>query len=91
MNKEKCKEKVSSGSFLGSRYQCSRKPVKDGYCKQHHPETVKARREKSDRKWKEDSYRISRRDAFWFVQGATEEDLKLLSEAINKKLTCILN
>jgi len=82
MNKERCKERVFSG---WNNYQCSRKPVKDGYCKQHHPDTIKARKEKSEQKYKEYSYNNSRRSAFWFVHDATEEDLKFLSEAINKR------
>lgn len=42
---ERCKQKVwPSGQFTSHR--CSRKSVKDGYCNQHHPDTVKARDEK---------------------------------------------
>lgn len=40
----------------GSIHQCARKAVKDGVCKQHHPEAVAARAKKSqdayDAKWK---------------------------------------
>jgi len=32
-------------------HQCSRKPWKDGYCKQHHPDTVKYREAKRTAKW----------------------------------------
>jgi hypothetical protein len=32
-------------------YQCSRKAWKDGYCKQHHPEEVKIKREKRQEAW----------------------------------------
>lgn len=28
-------------------HQCSRKPVKDGFCRQHHPDAVKIREEQS--------------------------------------------
>jgi hypothetical protein len=31
--------------------QCSRKPWRDGYCKQHHPDTVKARNEASQARY----------------------------------------
>jgi hypothetical protein len=45
----RCKKRVfpsgTYGAFNG--YQCHNKPWKDGYCKVHHPETVKARQEKS--------------------------------------------
>jgi len=81
-NKENCKQRIFSG---WNNYQCSRKAVKDGYCKQHHPDTVKALREKSCRKFEEDSYHRSKRGAFCFVHDARKEDLKLLSEAINKR------
>jgi len=47
---EKCKENVMHGFHL---YSCSRKPWKDGFCKQHHPETVKARDEERTRKYNE--------------------------------------
>ena len=49
---ERCKEHVwTNGGFHG--HQCSRKAVKDGYCKIHHPDSVKARREKSAQRYKE--------------------------------------
>lgn len=42
---EQCKEIVGRGSGIkGSVGQCSRPAVKDGYCKQHHPDAVAARR-----------------------------------------------
>lgn len=45
---ERCQKLVNApGSF--NAFQCWRKPVRDGYCKQHHPDVEKARREKSDR------------------------------------------
>jgi len=34
--------------------QCSRKASKDGYCKQHHPDSVQARRDKRAAKWARD-------------------------------------
>lgn len=50
--RERCKEQVwQNGCFRTSR--CSRYAVKDGYCKQHHPDSVKARREESERKHQE--------------------------------------
>ncbi len=51
--KEKCKEKIFRGAGHGSS-QCSRNAVKDGYCKQHHPDNVKARREANEAKWKKE-------------------------------------
>ena len=45
MTSDKCKETVfrQGGSFGGNR--CSRKAVKDGFCKQHHPDAVAKRRD----------------------------------------------
>ena len=34
-------------------YRCSRKPWKDGYCKQHHPDNVKKRQEESRARYEE--------------------------------------
>jgi len=50
---DKCKTKVYGRglTFRGSR--CSKPIWKDGYCKTHHPETVKKRPEDSDRKYQE--------------------------------------
>jgi hypothetical protein len=45
MDTSKCKEQVSNAHSWGNS-QCSRKATKDGYCKQHHPDTVKDRRAK---------------------------------------------
>ena len=45
---EQCKEKIF---HTWSSRNCSRKAVTDGYCKQHHPDSVKAARLKSEEKW----------------------------------------
>lgn len=47
---EKCAEKVFEGFHF---HRCNRNAWKDGYCKQHHPETVKARREASAKRYAE--------------------------------------
>ena len=48
MKEEQCKEQI----FRNWReYRCSRKAWKDGYCKQHHPDTVEERRKKAQEKW----------------------------------------
>lgn len=51
MDDTKCKESVMWDSWHSS--QCTRKIWKDGYCKQHHPDSVKARRVASDKRWEE--------------------------------------
>ncbi len=83
MDNKKCKKRVYQGWH---DYPCSRKAIKDGYCKQHHPDSVKARQEKSDKRYREEGYRRAKMYAFSFVEEATEEDLKKLLKTINKKL-----
>jgi hypothetical protein len=43
--KERCKYMCKGWAMP---YRCSRHEVKDGFCRQHHPDAVKARKEKFD-------------------------------------------
>ncbi|MHA1345016.1 MAG: hypothetical protein ACTSO3_01315 [Candidatus Heimdallarchaeaceae archaeon] len=52
LKKDYCKVLVWSPTGW-HRYQCSRKTVKDGFCKQHHPDSVKKREEEKERKFLE--------------------------------------
>lgn len=65
MNKaflKKCKERIvydnaspngfAMGNMDGTDRTCSRSVWKDGYCKQHHPDTVKEKERKNHEKWK---------------------------------------
>ena len=45
----RCKEQVWNGYTV---HLCSRKDWKDGFCKQHHPDSVKKRREDADARYK---------------------------------------
>lgn len=46
---DRCKERVREGGLHWTRWhQCSRKAKQDGYCKQHHPDAVKARLDASN-------------------------------------------
>lgn len=47
---ERCAERVADGWHFR---HCSRKAIKDGYCKQHHPDSVKARQDKADARYEE--------------------------------------
>lgn len=60
MKPEKCKERIYPERAWKS-VQCSRKAVKDGYCRQHHPDAVKARLEKSNARWEE-----NRKKSSWY-------------------------
>lgn len=45
----KCKERVFDG--LWHMKQCARNEWKDGYCKQHHPDTVAERKRIAGERW----------------------------------------
>lgn len=48
----KCKKKVWTGPRPQglTNHQCTRKAIKDGYCKIHHPDEIKKRAEKRAKK-----------------------------------------
>lgn len=48
MDAARCKEMIWCGWHM---CQCSRKIWKDGYCKQHHPDSVKEREKKRDERY----------------------------------------
>lgn len=62
---DRCQKKIYAGFYHPSR--CSRRAIKDGWCKQHHPETIaarhKARNEKFERKWNARIQRQKAKDA----------------------------
>lgn len=49
---KKCKKKVWTGNrHTGlSSHQCTRKAIRDGYCKQHHPDEEKIRERKREQR-----------------------------------------
>ena len=54
MSEERCKKTMRPADPWG-RYPntCSRKTLRDGYCKQHHPDATAARRKKRDNDYAE--------------------------------------
>ena len=59
---ERCSEEVAQKGMSFAKYvRCSRKAVKDGYCRQHHPDAVKARKDKreaaAEKKWNNTPYK----------------------------------
>ena len=62
MDSDRCKTRVTIPGIWSQDHQCSRKAKKDGFCKQHHPDTVAARdkksQEKADADWGEVRYKI---------------------------------
>ena len=65
INPDKCKASVPMGGRSVGFYQCSREPMKDGWCWQHHPDKEKQRDEKAlqkaERKIQNSSYMKLRR------------------------------
>lgn len=49
---ERCAAAVPFGGRMMGSHQCSRKPWKDSWCKQHHPDSETKRREESDKRYK---------------------------------------
>lgn len=75
-----CREKVWDGN-RSKHFQCSRKAVKDGYCKQHHPDSVKARQEQSEKEYEE-----KRKNSTWYLLKVANERIEELeSELANAK------
>jgi hypothetical protein len=48
-----CKQRVISGAMGFHTHRCERKIWKDGFCKQHHPNSVEARRKEMDKRYEE--------------------------------------
>lgn len=74
-----CKEQVMDRTGFHP-YQCTRKEWKDGYCKQHHPETV-AKRETEKEKRREEK----KQNSSWYRLAEAEKKVARL-EAENKAL-----
>lgn len=78
MTKPKCKEKVYNS--LGWKYfPCSRYASKDGYCKQHHPDSVRARNVERDRKCEE-----KRKQSSWYLLEKAKERIVELEKELNQ-------
>ena len=53
MIEDSCKVLVPDGGRSVNFHRCRRNAVKDGYCKQHHPDTVAKRDEERRLRWEE--------------------------------------
>ena len=76
--KAQCKQHVFSGErsdFGGHR--CMKIVWKDGYCKVHHPESVKIRGDKADERWE-----IKQMNSPWKKLTAAENRVKELEREI---------
>ena len=78
MNPNQCKETVADDTGFHF-YQCSRKPVKDGYCKQHHPDSVAERRRKAEEK-----YEAERKKSAWYQLSEARETIEIMQSVIDR-------
>lgn len=76
MKKERCKETVWNNF---NNYQCSRNAWKDGFCKQHHPDSVKERERKTDERWKQ-----KQANSPWTRLKEAREEIEELKDEINR-------
>ncbi len=81
---ERCKEQIY-GKFGGfGSERCSRNAVNDGFCKQHHPDTIKARDEKSM-----DKYRLKlAKDPIMLAYKKVEELTQQRDALLTQLKTC---
>jgi len=84
MNKlEQCKqEDVATGGLRMHYHRCYRKAVKDGFCKQHHPDAVEARRKKSA-----DKYEADEKKTAWYLLGEAQGTIRELKRILKSALT----
>lgn len=75
-NAGKCKQKVTSMNGWHT-YGCQRSAWKDGFCKQHHPDTVAERRKKSDARWEK-----KQENSPWALLAKANERIQQLEKEI---------
>ena len=87
----RCKASISGEGKYGSfhAHQCSRKPWKDGWCQQHHPDTEAERRKQSEEQYQKKLARSPWRQ----LQKAHEEiaQQKRLVDELAEVLDAILD
>ena len=66
--REQCKERVATGHYPPTR-PCDRFAVRDGYCKQHHPDAKAERRRKINEKV---SAQLADMDRAWKIRLARD-------------------
>ena len=70
-----CIKAVYSTDRFPIEYQCTRKIWKDGFCKQHHPNTVAERQKKQEERWK-----TKLDNSPWVLLGKAQKRIKELEE-----------
>lgn len=74
---DRCKAAVHKEGRGVGQYQCSRKPWKDGWCKQHHPDTVAERRRRNQERYEKKRKRRWERSPAARLEKANEEIVRL--------------
>ena len=87
MTDEQCTKRVHNDGRSVGFHRCTRKAWKDGFCKQHHPNTEKARREKSDKKYAIESRLQSIR---WGIQKLKQDCVKFVLKMAPKNETAAI-
>ena len=79
--KERCKETVYPkdrwGAFHG--YGCQRYAVKDGYCKQHHPDSVKKRQDAAKQRFQD-----KQKSSCWYQLTEARKEIERLRAEIER-------
>jgi len=75
----RCMASVSPSVRGAISHQCQKKIWKDGFCKQHHPDTIEAKNDAREQKWQEESERNRRK---WALQSAAPDMLAALELAL---------
>jgi hypothetical protein len=75
MDTTRCKARVYESGSWGSfhPHQCNHKLWKDGYCKTHHPETVKIRQVAKEKRWEEEDEKRRANNPLLLLQKANQQ------------------
>lgn len=75
-----CKERV--WHYHGHQFttQCSREAKIDGYCKQHHPDSIKKRKAKQQQRWEKSRIQLAAQRENRIRIWANENGFKLVKE-----------
>jgi len=86
MNTHKCEATVYPKERWGTLhgYQCTRKIWKDGYCKIHHPDSVKVRRKKSMERYEE-----NKKKSDWYLLNEANKKIEELEAEIERLKRCL--
>ena len=85
MTPQKCKQRVMRGY---REYQCSGKEWKDGFCKQHHPDMIKARDEASTKAWHEKMQNKPEAKMAREIHRLTQEKAILMKALVDIRIGC---